>query len=330
MQALVSTRPGGPETLELADLPEPRAGAGELLVAVAACGVNYPDVLVIEDRYQYKPQRPFAPGSEVSGTVLAVGDSVCGWQVGDRLIGTLPGSGGMAQRAVVQAHTAFHFPAQLELEHGAALLVTYATALHALLDRARLQRGETLLILGAAGGVGLAAIEVGLALGARVIAAVSSEEKAVAARAAGAAATVIYPRSPSDTKALAAHFKQAVGPSGADVIFDPVGGDYAQPALRSIAWQGRYLVVGFAAGIPRIALNLVLIKGCQIVGVFQGAFGERAPTQNQANVARLLSMWLQGRMSPKITAVYPLERAAEAIERLGARAVTGKLIVKIG
>jgi NADPH:quinone reductase len=332
LKALVSTRAGGPDTLQLLDLPEPRAAAGELLIEVSACGVNFPDVLVIADRYQLKPPRPFAPGSEVAGHVIAVGESVSGWQVGDRMVGILAGSGGMAERAVVKADDAFHFPSQLDLVPGAAFLLTYATVLHALQDRGRLASGDTLLILGAAGGVGLAAVQVGRALGARVIGAVSSAEKARAVRDAGADDVLIYPLDSTGrdaSKAMATQFKQAVGPRGATVILDPVGGVYAEPALRSIAWQGRYLVVGFAAGIPSIPLNLVLIKGCDVLGVSLGSFGERAPERNAANVAQLLAWWAKGGIEPKVSTVYPLERAGEAIACLASRAAVGKLVVQI-
>lgn len=332
MKALVSTQVGGPNSLRLLEMPDPVPGPDELLVGVAACGVNFPDVLIIEDRYQFKPPRPFAPGSEIAGTVIAAGAAVSGWQPGDRMIGTLLGSGGMAERAVVKASASFYLPAQHDFIHGAAFLLTYATAMHALQDRGRLVSGETLMILGAAGGIGLAAIEVGRALGARVVAAVSSEEKADAARAAGANETLIYPRGPLDSEAsrtLAKHFKDVLGPGGADVILDPIGGDYTEPALRSIAWRGRYLVVGFTAGMPRIAANLILIKGCDVVGVFQGADAERDPANNAANVARLFDWWDRGLIAPKVTAVYALADGAQAISRLAARGAVGKIVISV-
>ncbi|HEY0325166.1 MAG TPA: NADPH:quinone oxidoreductase family protein, partial [Allosphingosinicella sp.] len=262
MRALLSTSPGGPETLELSELPDPVAGPGQLLVRVHACAINYPDVLIIEDKYQFKPPRPFAPGGEIAGTVEAVGEGVTGWSPGDRLIAMI-GHGGLAEKVAVPAAMAVPLPEGRSFAEGSALILTYATTIHALLDRGKLKEGETLLVLGAAGGVGLAAVELGKAYGARVIAAVSSEEKAEAARAAGADATMVYPRGPFDkdaSKALAAQFKDAVGPNGADLIYDPVGGDYAEPALRSIAWEGRYLVIGFPAGIPKLPLNLTLLK----------------------------------------------------------------------
>ena len=331
MKALLSHAPGGPETLQLADIPDPVAGPGELLVRIHACAVNYPDVLIIEDKYQFKPPRPFAPGGEVAGVVEAVGEGVGGWQIGDRLI-AYHGHGGLAEKVAVPAAHAFPLPEAHSFVEGSTLLITYATVIHALWDRGRLNAGETLLVLGAAGGIGLAAIELGKSRGARVIAAVSSEEKAQAARDAGADDAVVYPQGPFDKdgqKALAQLFKEAVGPSGADVILDPVGGDYAEPALRSIAWEGRYLVVGFPAGIPRLPLNLTLLKSCDVCGVFWGAFAARDPKANAVHVAELFQLWGEGKISPRVSATYPLERGGEAIAAMAARKVIGKLVVTI-
>ncbi|HXC75298.1 MAG TPA: NADPH:quinone oxidoreductase family protein, partial [Sphingomicrobium sp.] len=242
MRALLSHSPGGPETLRLDELPDPAPGPGELLVRVRACAINYPDVLIIEDKYQLKPPRPFAPGSEIAGEVEAVGEGVGGWSAGDRLIAAV-GFGGLVEKILIPAKTAIPLPPDRSFEEGSALLLTYATAIHALVDRGRLQAGQTLLVLGAAGGVGIAAVEIGKALGARVIAAVSSDEKAHAARDAGADDAVIYPTGELEPRALSQLFKDAVGPAGADVILDPVGGAYAEAALRSIGWEGRFLVV---------------------------------------------------------------------------------------
>jgi len=331
MKALLSDAPGGPETLRLAELPDPVAGPGELLVRIHACAINYPDVLIIEDKYQFRPPRPFAPGGEVAGVVEAVGDEVGGWSVGDRLI-AYHGSGGLAEKVAVPAAHAFRLPDAHSFAEGSTLLITYATVIHALWDRARLKAGETLLVLGAAGGIGIATIELGKARGARVIAAVSSDDKADAARNAGADETVVYPRGPFDKdglKALAAMFKDAVGPNGADVILDPVGGDYAEPALRCIAWEGRYLVVGFPAGIPKLPLNLTLLKSCDVCGVFWGAFAARDPMANAAHVAELFKLWGEGRIKPHVSATYPLERGGEAIAAMAARQVIGKLVVTI-
>jgi NADPH:quinone reductase-like Zn-dependent oxidoreductase len=302
-----------------------------LLVRVRAAAINYPDVLIIEDKYQMKPPRPFAPGGEIAGEVIGVGEGVAGWAVGDRLI-AVPGFGGLVEEMVIPAKSAFRLPDGRSFTDGAALLLTYATSIHALWDRGRLQAGQTLLVLGAAGGVGLAAVELGKARGARVVAAVSSEDKAAAAREAGAYDAIVYPRGPFDKdgqKALAEQFKAAVGPGGADVIYDPVGGDYAEPALRSIAWEGRYLVVGFPAGIPRLPLNLTLLKSCDVCGVFWGAFAARDPRANQAHVAELFALWDAGKISPRVSATYPLERAGEAIAAMAARQVIGKLVVEL-
>jgi NADPH:quinone reductase-like Zn-dependent oxidoreductase len=331
VKALLSEQPGGPETLRIADLPDPQPGPGELLVRVRACAINYPDVLIIEDKYQLKPPRPFAPGGEVAGEVEALGDGVEGWSAGDRLI-AVPGFGGLVEKIVLPARSAFRLPAARSFEDGAALLLTYATSIHALADRGRLQAGQTLLVLGAAGGVGLAAVELGKAMGARVVAAVSSEEKARAAREAGADDALIYPPGPFDRdgqKALADRFKGAVGPAGADVIFDPVGGDYAEPALRSIGWGGRYLVVGFPAGIPKLPLNLTLLKSCDVCGVFWGAFAMRDPKANADHVEQLFQWWDEGKIAPKVSATYPLERAGEAITAIAERRAIGKLVVTL-
>jgi len=331
VRALLSHAPGGPDALRLSELPDPVAGPGELLVRVRAAAINFPDVLIIEDKYQIRPSRPFAPGGEIAGEVEAVGEGVEEWAVGDRLI-AVPGFGGLAEKIVIPAVTAFALPASRSFVDGAALLLTYATSIHALYDRGRLEAGETLLVLGAAGGVGLAAVELGKARGARVIAAVSSGAKAEAARAAGADDSIVYPRGPFDKdgqKALAQMFKDAVGAGGADVIYDPVGGDYAEPALRSIAWEGRYLVVGFPAGIPRLPLNLALLKSCDVRGVFWGAFAARDPQANAAHVATLFRLWDEGRIGPRVSATYPLASGGEAIAALGAREVIGKLVVTL-
>ncbi len=332
MKALLSHAPGGPETLRVTDLPDPQPGPGQLLVSVHAAAINYPDVLIIEDKYQLKPPRPFAPGGEIAGEVIGIGEGVQGWSTGDRII-AVPGFGGLSELIAIPAAAAFRLPPERSYTEGAALLLTYATSIHALWDRGRLQAGHTLLVLGAAGGVGLAAVELGKARGARVIAAVSAEGKAQAARDAGADEAIVYPRGPFDRegqKALADQFKAAVGPAGAHVIYDPVGGDYAEPALRAIAWEGRYLVVGFPAGIPKLPLNLTLLKSCDVCGVFWGAFAMRDPRANAAHVAELFALWDAGRISPKVSATYPLERAGEAIAAMAARQVIGKLVVEVG
>lgn len=331
MKAILSDHAGGPETLRLTEIDDPVAGEGELLVRVAACAINYPDVLIIEDRYQFKPARPFAPGCEVAGMVEAVGDGVEDWQPGDRVIATLP-NGGLAEKCVVKASDSFLLPRDRSFAEGSGLILTYATSLHALADRGRLKEGETLLVLGAAGGVGLAAVEIGRAMGARVVAAVSSAEKAEAARRAGAEHTLVYGRAPFDrdqSRGLAAAFKEAVGESGADVIYDPVGGDYVEPALRSIAWGGRYLVIGFPAGIHHLPMNLPLLKGCDICGVFWGSFAGREPEANRRHIDTLMQWWGEGRINPLVSRRWPLEEADRAIAAMADRQAIGKLVVTI-
>jgi len=331
MRALLSKAPGGPETLVIDELPDPVAGEGQVVVAVKACSINYPDVLVIEDKYQFKPPRPFAPGSEISGVIESVGAGVTGWAPGDRIIATT-GSGGLVEKIALPATSLYTLPAGRSFAEGASLLLTYGTTIHALLDRGHIVEGNSLLVLGAAGGVGLAAVELGKAFGARVVAAVSSEEKAAAAREAGADETIIYPHAPLDkdqSKALADQFKAALGPNGADVIYDPVGGDYAEPALRSIGWEGRYLVVGFPAGIPRLPLNLTLLKSCDVCGVFWGAFATRNPKANKSNIERLFRLWKDGQIAPRVTEVFAFEDGGKAIAKMAARGAIGKLVVTV-
>jgi NADPH2:quinone reductase len=298
---------------------------------VRACGVNFPDLLIIQDQYQTKPQRPFIPGGEIAGVVEAVGERVDKVRPGDRVLMS-PVSGGMAQRAVGPAANCWKIPDAMPFDEAAALLLTYGTSQHALEDRAHLRAGETLLVLGAAGGVGLAAVEIGKALGARVVAAASSAEKLVFARERGADEGVQYPSGPLDkiaARALTDRFKAACGADGAQVIYDPVGGDYTEAALRAIGWQGRHLVVGFTAGIPKLPLNLTLLKSCQLIGVYWGEFTNRFPTQHAAHVAALMALYREGRIKPAVTERFALQRAGEAIGRLGARDVRGKVVVLI-
>ncbi|MEG3147961.1 NADPH:quinone oxidoreductase family protein [Sphingomonas sp. RT2P30] len=331
MKGLLSKAPGGPETLILDDLPDPVAGPGQVVVAVRACSINFPDVLIIEDKYQFKPARPFAPGGEIAGLVESVGEGVTAWKPGDRVIGMV-GHGGLVEKVVVEATKLYHLPEGRSFAEGASLILTYGTTIHALLDRGHLIEGNNLLVLGAAGGVGLAAIELGKAFGARVVAAVSSEEKAAVARDAGADETIVYGRAPFDkeqSKALAEQFKAAGGREGFDVIYDPVGGDYAEPALRSIGWEGRYLVVGFPAGIPRLPLNLTLLKSCDVCGVFWGAFAARDPRANAAHIDRLFRLWKDGRIAPRVTEIFPLARGGDAIAKMAARGAIGKLVVEV-
>ncbi len=331
MRAMLSTEVGGPESLVLQDLPSPQAKPGWAVVEVKACGVNYPDVLIIEDKYQFKPQRPFAPGGEISGVVKSVGEGVSHIKVGDRVLGNT-GWGGMAEELALEAGRLVPIPEAMPFDEAAAFLMTYGTSYYALKDRARLKAGETLLVLGAAGGVGLAAVELGKAMGARVIAAASSETKVALAKGRGAAEGVVYPEGPFDRdgqKALADLFKQACGPAGADAIYDGVGGDYAEAALRCIAWEGRFLVIGFPAGIPRIPLNLALLKGADIVGVFWGSAVSRDPAAHQRNVKELLALYAAGKIRPHVSEHFPLARAGEAIAHLASRKALGKVVVTV-
>jgi NADPH2:quinone reductase len=331
MKALLSRQAGGPESLVLEEVPEAAAGPGQVKVAVRACGVNFPDLLIIQDLYQYKPPRPFIPGGEIAGIVEAVGEGVEKVRPGDRVLMS-PVHGGMAQKVVGPATNCWEIPDEMPFDEAAALLLTYGTSQHALQDRAQLRPGETLLVLGAAGGVGLAAVELGKAMGARVVAAASSAEKLDLARDRGADAAVRYPTGSLDksaARALTDAFKSACGTDGAQVIYDPVGGDYTEAALRAIAWQGRHLVVGFTAGIAKLPLNLALLKSCQIIGVFWGEFTARFPARHAANVSALMALYREGRIKPCVTERFPLQRAGEAIGRLGTRAVRGKVVVMI-
>jgi len=331
MKALLSRSPGGPETLVLDEIPAPRAGANQLVIDVRAIGVNFPDVLMIQDQYQLKPPRPFAPGGEVAGVVREVGSGVKAFKPGDRVVG-LPGWGGMVEALAVDAGKCAPIPPSMPFDEAAAFAFTYGTSYHALKQRAALKAGETLLVLGAAGGVGIAAVELGKCMGARVVAAASSQEKVAFAQACGADEGVVYPRGSLDRNAqvaLAEALKRACG-GGADVVYDAVGGDYAEPALRTLNWNGRHLVVGFPAGIPRIPLNLPLLKGCQIVGVFWGAFVAREPAAHLENMRELSQWYAAGKVKPRISARYPLERGGEAIRELAERRAMGKVVVTVG
>lgn len=329
MKAVLSKETGGPETLVVEEVDTPTPGKGEVLIDVAACAINFPDTLIIRDMYQFKPPRPFAPGGEISGTIEALGEGVEGFAVGDKVICGV-GNGGLQEKVAVAAARLFKVPEGIDLVQASALLMTYGTTIHGLKDRGDIKEGETVLILGAAGGVGLSAVELAKAYGCRVVAAVSTEEKGEVAKKAGADEVVIYPRAPFDkdqSKALAQAFKDAVGPNGADIVYDIVGGDYSEPALRSIAWEGRFLVVGFPAGIAKMPLNLTLLKSCDIRGVFWGAFTAREPERNNANIAELFDLWKAGKINPLISETYPIERAHEAITKLENRGAIGKLVV---
>lgn len=329
MKAIRTHATGGPETLTLDEVETPTPGKGEVLVAVKACAINYPDGLIIRDLYQFKPQRPFSPGGEIAGVIEAVGEGVEGFAVGDRVMAGL-GNGGLAEKAIVPAGRMFHVPEGVPFEKAASLLMTYGTTIHGLKDRGHIKAGDTVLILGAAGGVGLSAIELAKAFGARVVAAVSSEAKGEVARKAGADEVVIYPRDEMDkdaSKALAEAFKAACGPNGANIVYDIVGGQYSEPALRAIAWEGRFLVVGFPAGIAKMPLNLTLLKSCDICGVFWGAFTARDPQGFHAQVMELFDLMKAGKIDPLVSETFPLARAGDAIAKLEAREAVGKLVV---
>ena len=323
MKAVLSTAPGGPETLTLADLPDPEPGPGEVRLKVGAVGLNFFDTLIIVDRYQFKPERPFSPGAECAGAIDALGEGVTGWRIGERAAAFL-GHGACREQVVAPVGRLLRLPDEVSDEQAAGLSVTYGTGLHALKDRAALKAGETLAVLGAAGGTGLAAVELGRLLGARVIACASSDDKLDLARAHGADETLNY--AATDLKE---GLRRLTGGKGVDVIYDPVGGDLAEAALRAIAWAGRYLVIGFAGGgIPKIPLNLVLLKGCDIRGVFWGAFLEREPEAHVANMAGLLAHVAAGRLSVSVDRVFPLEGTPEALSVLARREAKGKLIVR--
>lgn len=325
MKSILCKAFGPASDLVLEDLPSPEPGPGQVRIDVAACGVNYPDLLLVQGRYQLKPPLPFAPGNEVAGRVSAVGERVEGLAIGDRVFATVPW-GGYAEQVVAESVATMKIPEGISDEVAAGFLVTYATGKHALEDRAQLQPGETLLVLGAAGGVGLAAVQLGKALGAHVIAAASSDEKLAACRAAGADETINY-----STEDLKARVKALTGGAGVDVIYDPVGGDYAQAALRAIAWQGRYLVIGFTAGeIPQIPFNLVLLKGCAVLGVFWGAFAAREMDRNREHIEQLVT-WIQdGTIAPVISKTYALSEATSALAALDERRVIGKVVLSTG
>jgi NADPH2:quinone reductase len=314
----------GPASLrvddDVADPPTP--AAGEVAIDVKAAGVNFPDVLLSRGKYQFKPEPPFSPGGEAAGVVRAVGAGVTSVKPGDRVAATVI-YGAFAERIVVPEQAVTKLPDAVSFEVGAATLLTYATTMHALVDRAAIQKGEKLLVLGASGGVGVAAIELGKLLGARVIAAASTEAKVAFCKEHGADDGIVYGK-----EDLKDRVKAITNGDGADVIYDPVGGPYAEPALRSIAWKGRYLVVGFAAGeIPKIPLNLVLLKGCQIAGVFWGSFAMREPQANAAHKDRIVAWVAEGKLRPHVDAVLPFARATEALERLERREVKGKLVL---
>lgn len=325
MKALLCIQHGDPELLEVREIDPPEPGSGQIRIDVLAAGVNFPDSLIIRNLYQFKPELPFSPGGEIAGTVSALGAGVQGFSLGDPVM-ALCGHGGFAQQVVVDAAKAVKVPAGVSMEMAASFTMVYATSYHALVDRAQLKPGETLLVLGAAGGVGLSAVEIAKALGARVIAAASSDDKLAVCREHGADECINYSR-----EDLRERIKTLTEGRGVDVVYDPVGGDLAEPAFRSIAWRGRFLVIGFALGqIPSIPLNLALLKGASIVGVFWGAFVAREPGAFQADMAQLLAWVREGKLRPRISARYSLADAPQAIRALMDRTAVGKLVVLPG
>ena len=322
MKAVLCTRFGGPETLQVAEIESPVAGPGEVVIAVKAAGLNFFDTLIIENKYQFKPELPFSPGAEVAGEVLSLGSGVEGFQIGDKVMAYTIWGGARAEIAVSQ-DAVITMPDGLDFATAAGLIVTYGTSLHALKDRADIQPGESLAVLGASGGVGQAAVEIGKAMGARVIACASSDDKLEFCRTLGADETVNYAE--EDIKS---RLKELSGGNGVDVIYDPVGADLAEPSFRAIAWKGRFLVVGFAGGgIPKIPLNLALLKGAQIVGVFWGDHLVREAALHRANMKQLLDWVVAGKIKPHIHKIYPLEQTGDALMAIARREVRGKVIV---
>ncbi|MAL97557.1 NADPH:quinone oxidoreductase family protein [Hydrocarboniclastica marina] len=324
MKAILCKEYGPAEKLEIGEVPSPEAKGSGVKVRVRAAGLNFPDTLIIEGKYQLKPPMPFSPGGEMTGEVIAVGDKVSRFKLGDRVMG-LTGYGAFAEEIVVAEDRLIPVPDKMSDEEAAAFSMVYGTSYHALKQRANLQPGETVLVLGASGGVGLAAVELAKVMGAKVIAAASSAEKLEVAREAGADELINYTEEP---------LKDAVkklARNGVDVVYDPVGGDFTEQALRCMAWEGRHLIVGFAAGdIPKIPANLTLLKGCQVVGVFWGSFTMKDPKANAQNVADLLGFYEQGRIHPKVSEVHPFEDYVEALKGLSERRAKGKIVLKVG
>jgi len=325
MRAVLCKEFGPPEKLVIEEVPSPAAGKGEVRIDVHAAAVNFPDLLIIQNKYQFKPPLPFSPGGEVAGVVREVGAGVTAIKPGDRVLATTMW-GGFAEEVAVDESRVAPIPDAMDFATAAAFFMAYGTSHHALVDRAHLKAGETLVVLGAAGGVGLAAVEIGKVLGARVIACASADDKLEVCKEHGADAVINYAR-----EDLKERMKELTRGSGADVVYDPVGGQLSEAALRSTAWEGRFLVVGFAGGdIPRIPLNLVLLKGCQIVGVFWGSFIAREPEKNRANLAELVRWFEEKKIRPHISETFPLERAADALNAMAARKVKGKVVLVTG
>jgi NADPH2:quinone reductase len=324
MKAVLCQAYGPPESLVLAEVEPLKPGPGQVVIGVKACGVNFPDTLIIEGKYQFKPALPFSPGGEVAGVVKEIGEGVEQIKVGDPII-AFTGWGGFAEEVLADAKTVIPIPESMDFVTASAFVMAYGTSHYSLKDRAKLQPGETLLVLGAAGGVGLAAVELGKVMGAHVIAAASSDEKLAICREHGADECINY-----TNENLKERIKNLTAGKGVNVIFDPIGGNYSEVALRGIAWEGRHLVIGFAAGdIPRIPLNLSLLKGCSIVGVFWGSFLTRDPQHGQEHLQELMTWFLEGKLHPRISATYSLDRAADALNDMLMRKITGKAVLLV-
>jgi NADPH:quinone reductase len=324
MKAIVCQQYGPPDSLVVQDLPSPRPGAGEVVVSVKAASLNFPDVLIIQNKYQFKPPLPFSPGSELAGVIKEVGEGVKSFKPGDKVI-AFTTYGAFAEEVKTEANRLVPLPNGMSFTEGAAFLLTYGTTDHALRDRGVLVAGETLLVLGAAGGVGLAAIEIGKALGARVLACASSDDKLAVCRSHGADETINYAG-----EDLRERIKALTGGKGVDVVYDPVGGPYTELAFRSLAWRGRLLVVGFAAGeIPKLPLNLALLKGASVVGVFWGDFARRQPKEFAQSIRQLGQWYAEGKLKPHVSETMPLEKAAAALNKMAARQVKGKLVLTV-
>jgi NADPH2:quinone reductase len=324
MKAIRCKAYGPPSSLVLEEVENIKPKAKEVLVAVKACGLNFPDTLIIQGLYQFKPELPFTPGSDVAGVVKEVGEGVSHLKVGQEVFGFVA-HGGLAEEVLVPANACFPKPTQMDFPTAASFLMAYGTSYHALKDRGRLTKGETMLVLGASGGVGLAAVELGKLMGAKVIAAASTDEKLALCKVYGADETINY-----TTQDLKAKIKEITAGNGVDVVYDPVGGVYSEAALRGTAWNGRFLVVGFAAGdIPKIPLNLPLLKGASVVGVFWGAFAMRNFKANMQNTMTLMQWHAEGKLKPHIHAIYDLADTSKALKEMTDRKVKGKLIVQI-
>lgn len=322
MKAIVCNEFGMPDTLQYQEINTPSPKEGQLLITVKACSVNFPDTLIIQGKYQFRPEFPFSPGSDVAGIIEEVGENVKHFKVGDEVVGFIP-FGGFAEKAIVNAKDCFPKPKGMSMVNASAFLLAYGTSYHALKDRANLQKDETILILGASGGVGLTALELAKLMGAKVIAAASSKEKLELCKQFGADEVINYTE-----ESLKDRVKEITNGKGVDVIYDPVGGHFSELALRAIAWRGRHLVIGFANGeIPKIPINLTLLKGASIVGVFWGAFAQNQPKESLENIKELLTLFTKGDLKPHIDKTYSLQNAPKALEAMMQRKTKGKIVI---